>query len=106
MLLIKCPYCDEALPEVEFDYAGEAHLQRPQDPAALSDREWKDYLFTRRNVRGNHAEQWRHTHGCGRYFNAVRHTVTDKFVLTYAMGTPCPEHILSENIPAKEKSNG
>ena len=101
MLLIHCPYCDEKLPEVEFEYAGEAHLERPEDPAALSDGDWKDYLFARRNVRGNHAEQWRHVHGCGCYFNAVRDTVTDKFVVTYEMGTPCPSGALPEG-----KSNG
>ena len=101
MLLIHCPYCDEKLPEVEFEYAGEAHLERPDDPAALSDGDWKDYLFTRRNVRGNHAEQWRHIHGCARYFNAVRNTVTDKFILTYPMGTSCPIEALE-----KENSNG
>ena len=90
MLLIHCPYCDKSLPELEFEYAGEAHIERPEDPASLSDGEWKDYLFTRRNIRGDHAEQWRHSHGCGRYFNAVRNTVTDKFVVTYPMGEPCP----------------
>ena len=91
MFLIHCPYCDEALPELEFEYAGQAHLDRPEDPAALSDAEWRDYLFTRRNIRGNHAEQWRHSHGCARYFNAVRNTVTDKFLVTYPMGAPCPD---------------
>ena len=28
MLLIHCPYCDETLPEVEFTYAGQAHVVR------------------------------------------------------------------------------
>ena len=90
MLLIHCPYCGKSLPELEFEYAGEAHIERPEDPASLSDSDWKDYLFTRRNSRGDHAEQWRHSHGCGRYFNAVRNTVTDKFAVTYPMGEPCP----------------
>ena len=91
MLLIHCPYCDEHLPELEFEYAGEAHIDRPDDPASLSDGDWKDFLYTRRNVRGNHAEQWRHSHGCARYFNALRNTVTDKFVVTYPIGETCPE---------------
>lgn len=94
MLLIHCPYCDDTLPELEFEYAGEAHIERPQMPAELSDGDWKDFLFTRRNIRGDHAEQWRHAHGCGRFFNAVRNTVTDKFVTTYKMGTPCPDATL------------
>ena len=35
MLLIHCPYCDEARPEIEFAYGGEAHIARPADPSLL-----------------------------------------------------------------------
>jgi sarcosine oxidase subunit delta len=28
MLLIHCPVCDQSLPELEFAYAGEAHIAR------------------------------------------------------------------------------
>ncbi len=52
MLLIHCPYCDETLPEMEFAYAGEAHIARPVDPNAVSDEDWRDYLFVRSNRRG------------------------------------------------------
>lgn len=91
MLLIKCPYCEETLPELEFAYAGEAHIQRPQAPAEASDVEWRDFLFIRSNVKGAHYERWRHVHGCGRYFNAVRDTVSDRFLTTYPSGAPRPE---------------
>jgi sarcosine oxidase, subunit delta len=90
VLLITCPYCEAARPEVEFAYAGEAHLARPADPSALSDDEWRDHLYTRSNPRGVHHERWRHLHGCGRFFNAVRDTVTDKFLSTYKAGQPRP----------------
>ena len=86
MLLIHCPYCDEQRAEIEFAYAGEAHIARPPDPAALSDEDWTQYLFIRSNPRGRHHERWRHIHGCGRFFNAVRDTVTDKFEATYKAG--------------------
>jgi sarcosine oxidase subunit delta len=91
MLLIHCPYCDETLPEAEFAYAGEAHIARPADPMALSDEAWRDYLFIRSNPRGTHFERWRHIHGCGRFFNAVRDTVSDKFQMTYKAGLPRPD---------------
>ncbi|KZL15420.1 Sarcosine oxidase, delta subunit family [Pseudovibrio axinellae] len=91
MLLIRCPYCAETLPELEFEYSGEAHIARPQNPSDEPDDQWKDYLFIRSNVRGEHAEQWRHTHGCGRYFNALRNTVSDKFITTYPMGETRPD---------------
>jgi len=29
-------------------------------------------------------------HGCARFFNAVRDTVTDKFIMTYKAGEPKP----------------
>ncbi|ARE38606.1 Sarcosine oxidase delta subunit [Rhodovulum sp. P5] len=91
MLLIHCPYCDETLPEVEFTYAGEAHIARPQTPSAQSDEEWERFLFLRANVKGPHFERWRHFHGCGRYFNAVRDTVSDRFLTTYKAGEPRPD---------------
>lgn len=91
MLLISCPYCQAELPELEFTYAGEAHIVRPADPSALSDEEWKNHLYTRSNPRGPHYERWRHQHGCGRFFNAVRDTVSDKFILTYKAGLPRPD---------------
>ena len=85
MLLINCPYCGER-PEIEFRYAGEAHVARPPDPGAVSDQEWTEYVYVRSNPKGVHAERWRHLHGCGRFFNALRDTVRDKFVTTYKVG--------------------
>ncbi len=101
MLLIHCPYCDETLPEVEFTYAGEAHITRPSPPEEQSDEEWETFLFIRSNPKGTHFERWRHVHGCGRFFNAVRDTVSDKFLTTYQAGAPRPD--LSDLMPGDEK---
>ncbi len=90
MLLIRCPYCQQDRAEVEFAYAGEAHIDRPSDPSALSDAEWESFLFLRSNPRGTHFERWVHIHGCARYFNAVRDTVSDRFLMTYEAGKPRP----------------
>ena len=91
MLLIHCPYCDETLPEEEFAYAGEAHVTRVADPSSQTDEEWEAFLFIRNNVKGPHYERWRHVHGCGRFFNAVRDTVSDRFLTTYKAGEPRPD---------------
>lgn len=91
MLLIHCPYCGETLPEAEFTYAGQAHIVRPLDLSGLSDAEFEAFLFIRDNKKGPHFERWRHTFGCGRYFNAVRDTVSDKFLTTYKAGEPRPD---------------
>ena len=90
MLLIPCPWCGER-DETEFRYGGEAHIARPADPTALDDAAWGAFLYLRANPKGLHAERWRHTHGCGRFFNAVRDTVSDKFVATYEVGAPKPD---------------
>lgn len=89
MLLVPCPYCG-ARPEIEFRYGGQAHIARPSDPSALSDEQWTEFLFLRSNRKGVHAERWRHIHGCGRFFNALRDTVTDKFVTSYKIGDRQP----------------
>lgn len=90
MLLIDCPYCGKR-PEIEFSYGGEAHIARPSDPMALSDEEWAAFLYARTNPKGTHAERWRHAHGCGRFFNAVRDTVSDFFACTYKVGEQRPD---------------
>ncbi len=90
MLLINCPYCGER-PEPEFVYGGEAHIARPRNPDTESPQSWVRYLYRRDNTRGVHAERWRHTHGCGRFFNALRDTTTDHFLVTYKAGEPRPD---------------
>lgn len=83
MLLIHCPYCEMDRPELEFAHAGEAHLQRPENPAAATDQQWAEFLYFRSNTRGRYAERWRHAEGCGRFFNAIRDSVTDRIETTY-----------------------
>ena len=90
MLLIECPWCGER-PEPEFVYGGQAHVARPRTPAEVSAEQWTRYLYLRDNSRGVHAERWRHTHGCGRFFNALRDTATDRFTATYKIGEARPE---------------
>lgn len=89
MLLIQCPYCDEALPELEFAYAGEAHIARPADPSKLTDEEWRDFpvhpVKPARPARRTLAPYQRR---CGRFFNALRDTVSDRFLTTYPAGQP------------------
>ena len=89
MLLIKCPWCGER-DESEFSYAGEAHITRPLKTEKLSDEEWADYLFMRKNPKGSHREQWLHAAGCRRYFNVERDTATYKISGSYKIGEAGP----------------
>ena len=89
MLLIPCPWCGDR-DETEFSYGGEAHITRPKEPEKLSDAEWADYVFMRPNSKGILLERWVHTHGCRRWFNAARDTVTYKIHAVYKMGEKPP----------------
>lgn len=90
MFVIRCPYCGER-DQTEFTCHGEAHIARPKNPNEVSDKKWGEYLFFRTNPKGHHYERWSHDHGCRRWFNVKRHTVTDKIVQTYKMGESKPE---------------
>jgi len=91
MLLIHCPYCEEDRPELEFRHAGEAHIARPTNMDEMSDDDFEKFFFIRHNEKGVTFERWRHMHGCAKFFNAVRDTVTDNFLVTYKAGEPKPD---------------
>jgi sarcosine oxidase subunit delta len=103
MLLIHCPYCQEERPELEFRNGDEAHRLRPDNITEISDEAFEDYFFLRDNPKGLVFERWRHISGCGRFFRAIRHTVTDKFVMTYRQDEPKPEPSV---IDARLQGNG
>ena len=91
MLLINCPYCQEERPELEFRHAGEAHIVRPSGIASITDEAFEEMFFLRANPKGLAYERWRHVHGCGRFFNAVRDSVSDRFLITYKAGEARPD---------------
>lgn len=90
MLLVTCPHCGPR-PEIEFHCGGEAHIKRPEQPSTLDDQAWAEYLFYRKNPKGIHAERWRHVAGCGRWFNVLRNTVSDRFTASYPITAPRPD---------------
>tara|TARA_B100001741_G_C16357699_1_gene507152 strand:- start:320 stop:673 length:354 start_codon:yes stop_codon:yes gene_type:complete len=89
MFLINCPYCGER-DQAEFSCGGEAHIARPKNPPELSDDQWADYLFMRKNIKGIQFERWNHSNGCRRWFNVVRNTSTDEIIKVYNMGESPP----------------
>jgi len=104
MLLIVCPFCGKR-PEIEFSYGGQAHLTRAARPADLDDQTWTDFLYMRANTKGVYAERWRHSHGCGRFFNAVRDTTTDHFLATYRCGEAQPQFTAPSGRSAPERAS-
>lgn len=89
MLIIHCPWCGPRS-QTEFAYGGEAHIARPLNPETLSDAEWADYVFMRKNPKGRHLEQWGHAMGCRRWFNVERDTATYAIKGSYKMGEEPP----------------
>ena len=89
MFVINCPYCGER-EQSEFKAGGEAHIVRPKQPTELSDDQWAEYLFMRKNIKGIQFERWVHTHGCRKWFNVVRDTSNDVITAVYKMGEKPP----------------
>lgn len=84
MLRLTCPNCGPRNIQ-EFRFGGEKNA-RPPNPAAQSDDEWAHYLYMRPNVRGVQTEWWLHRYGCGLWFYAERHTLTNVIQRTYVYG--------------------
>lgn len=89
MLLITCPCCGVTGEETEFHCGGEAHIER-RAGADDSDQELGDYLFSRTNPKGVHAERWRHQYGCGKWFHVLRDTRTLEIYGVYDITAPEP----------------
>lgn len=89
MFTIECPWCGRR-DQSEFTCHGEAHIARPLNTESMTDEEWGDYVFFRKNTKGTHYERWVHAFGCRRWFNAVRNTVSDRISSTYKPGEKPP----------------
>ena len=51
MLEIKCPYCGKRS-QNEFSYGGDASVKRPALGKEVSDKDWDDFIYYRKNPRG------------------------------------------------------
>jgi sarcosine oxidase subunit delta len=101
MLIIECPYCGERA-ETEFSYGGEGGIYRPLNTESMSDLDWGNYVFMRSNPKGLHHEKWNHSAGCKRWFNALRDTVSYRFVGVWKVGEE-PSPAVSEALAARAK---
>lgn len=88
MMQLQCPWCGDR-PQREFDCGGTTGIARP--PLDCDDETWSRYLFFRDNPKGPHAERWRHTFGCGQWFNVQRDTVTHRVTAVFGITERAPE---------------
>ena len=84
MLEIKCPYCGNRS-QNEFAYGGDATVKRPELNSVISDQEWDDFVYYRKNPRGNQLELWHHVSGCRQWFKVIRNTATHEIIQTMEM---------------------
>jgi sarcosine oxidase subunit delta len=87
MFRVCCPCCGHR-PASEFRLAGPAPLVEPIDPIGRDDEAWGEALFRRPQAGGLHYERWRHLGSCGRFFYALRDTVTGEFRRTFDIEMP------------------
>ena len=104
MFILNCPYCGEREQE-EFSCGGEAHIVRPKNPTDLSDDQWAEYLFIRKNNKGLQFERWNHAYGCRKWFNVARNTSTDEIIKIYKMGEAPPNVKTDEPITPSGEPN-
>jgi heterotetrameric sarcosine oxidase delta subunit len=97
VFLIRCPYCGER-DQSDFTPAGEAHIERPAWRDKMTDQQWADFVFMRKNTKGIFAERWNHSAGCRKFFNMLRNTVTDEIIGVYEIGAKPPTS--SSQLPA------
>jgi sarcosine oxidase, subunit delta len=83
MIRISCPYCGPRNSN-EFIYFGELEVRPPV--GEVSEAQWRDYLYAKKNPAGLTTEKWQHSAGCGKFFVAERHTVTNEVWRTYLPG--------------------
>ena len=81
MLEIKCPYCGKRS-QNEFSYGGDATIKRPELGSEVSDKVWDDFIYNRKNPKGEHAELWHHVAGCRQWFKVLRDTATHEIFKT------------------------
>ena len=91
MLLISCPWCGPR-DEIEFHYGGEAHIADPRTPPRSPTRQWARLPLHARQPEGRCSrERWVHAHGCRRWFNVLRDTVTHQILAVYRIGETPPD---------------
>jgi heterotetrameric sarcosine oxidase delta subunit len=88
MLKLPCPFCGMR-DETEFHYGGEPR-RRPGPAEQVSDADWADYLFNKRNDKGVHEEIWHHLGGCRRWFLVSRDTRSHAVLSTRLPGAHAP----------------
>ena len=66
----------------EFAYGDDASVKRPELNKEISDKDWDDFVYNRKSLRGKHLVLWHHVSGCRQWIKAERDTVTHEIFKT------------------------
>ena len=92
---------------IEFRYGGEAHIARPADPAPWPMRRGPISFTCAAIPRARTPNAGGICHGCGRFFNCVRDTVSDRIITTYPRpGNHGPAMSTSRSAPRPAAASG
>ena len=78
---LDCPNCGIG-PVWEFHFAGPSRQRPEPDDAAVTERQWAEYLYNRPNTGGEQTEWWYHRSACKTWFLARRDTRTNQVLET------------------------
>lgn len=78
---LDCPNCG-VRPVWEFHFAGPSRKRPDPGDAAISERQWAEYLYNRPNTCGQQTEWWYHRSACKTWFLAHRDTRTNEVLET------------------------
>lgn len=107
MILLQCPYSGFRNIN-EFVYLGE-NISRP-DPKTATRKEWRDYLYARKNPHGLVEEVWFHRNGSRQYFIAERDTTNNEVHGVRKIGAdgagPAPNTASNANVDTPASTPG
>jgi len=88
MQLFDCPFCGKR-DEREFFFAGEAGKTRPDTRNTIDAAAWGEYLYDKRNEKGEVREIWIHL-PCAETFLMERDSVTMAVLQTHCLRKDAP----------------
>ena len=75
----------------EFSYGGDASVKRPDLGKDVSDKDWDNFVYNRKSLRGKHWELWQHLSGCRQWIKVERDTATHEIFNTLKANEEIPK---------------
>ena len=67
---------------LEISFRADFTNKRPELNKEITDKEWEEFVYLRKSLRGKHLEFWHHISGCRQWFKVQRDTTTHEIFKT------------------------